>query len=211
LAQAQISSAWSSAEYVADWWNSGGAPQVILTTEQILAKEQADAIAQRWMERRAMGPSHPAVFGQGVTGSAFGADLMAADAADAQDRLVATLARYFGVPPHLVNAPNLGSSLTYTNTESVGLDLVRYTLAGYASAIGDVMSELLPGDYQLGETVRIDLSVLTRAEQLSRYQAWQIGIDGGWLLKDEVRAYEGLPPLVEAQAVEDAVSSEVLA
>jgi phage portal protein BeeE len=211
LARAQIAASWAGAEYVADWWGNGGAPQVILTTEQQLAKEQAEDIAARWLERRQLGPSHPAVLGMGTSAQSFGADLMTKDAADAQDRIVASLARYFGVPPHMVNAPNLGASLQYSTTESAGLDLVRYTLGSYSQAIGDVMSELLPGDYLVGQQVRIDLSHLTRAEQLSRYQSWQLAIDGGWMTRDEVRAIEGLAPMAEVDELTVAVNAEASA
>jgi HK97 family phage portal protein len=206
-ARATIEGSWAGAEYVSDWWGAGGAPTVVITTDQELTKEQSEAIADRWQERRKLGPSHPAVLGKGAYAKPFGADMLTADAGVSQDRLLASIARYFGVPPALVNAPSMAGSLTYSTTESQSLDLVKYTLTGYSDPIGDAMGELLPGDYLAGRTVRLDLSGLTRAEQLSRYQAWNLALAGGWMTADEVRAQEGLAPLDQVDDIVDALTS----
>ena len=42
--------------------------------------------------------------------------------------------------------------------------------------------------------MRIDPAALTRGEQLTRYQAWQVAIDSGWITRAEVRDAEGYPP-----------------
>jgi phage portal protein BeeE len=208
LAQFAIEASYASGAYVADWWDAGGSPMTVISTDQELTKTQAEEIADRWIERRKLGPSHPAVLGKGAGAKGFGADPLAEDAAIAQDRIVATIARYYGVPAGLINAPS-NSSLTYSTTESQGLDLVRYTLSGYADAIADFMSTVLPGDYLAGRTVRIDLSALTRAEQLARYQSWAIALDPAapFMTRDEVRAYEGLAPMQELELAAPAAST----
>ena len=198
LAQSAIEAAYAAGAYVADWWDAGGAPMTVITTEQDLTKDQAEGLADRWIERRKLGPSHPAVLGKGAGAKPFGADALTEDASLAQDRLVAVIARYMGVPAGLVNAP-VHASLTYSTTEQQGLELTRYTLSGYAECIADFLSTVLPGDYIAGRSVRIDLTALSRAEQLSRYQSWRIALDPAapWLSVEEVRAYEGLAPLGE--------------
>jgi phage portal protein BeeE len=104
------------------------------------------------------------------------------------------VARYFGVPPHLANVPNYASSLTYVNTESAGIDLVRYTLSAYSGPIGDALTEELPGAYgsDRGREVRLDLSNLTvpDLESQGRYFAAALG---KWLTRDEIRAQLNLP------------------
>jgi hypothetical protein len=205
LARQQIEAAASAALYAGSWWESGGAPLVVLTTDQDLTKQQGEDIAERWLERRKKGPAYPAVMGKGAKAQAFGANLGTEEAAQAADRLIASIARYMGVPPAYVNAPSYAGSLTYQNVEQAGLDLVRYTLNGYSQPIGDTLSDLLPGDYLVGRSIRLDLSALTRGEQAARYAAWASAISAGWLTKDEVRQAEGYPPLEQAAAVGPAV------
>ena len=131
----------------------------------------------------------------------------------AQDHLSASVARYFRVPPHLINVPNLASSLTYGTTESASTDLVRYTLdPAYGAPIGDLFSDLLPGDYLAGRQVRLDLRHLTRAEFESRTRGYESAIRAGWLGREEVREFEGLPPQegqVPADVIAPAIPEEV--
>lgn len=199
LARDQLAAAAAAAEYVDDWWASGGAPLVLITLDQDLTVPQGEDIADRWLARRAKGPAYPAVLGKGATAAPFGASMATSDANAAQDRLLASIARYLGVPASYVNVPSFAGSLTYQNVEQAGLDLVRYTFSAYADPIGDAISDLLPGDYLTGRAVRLDLSHLTRGGQLDRYQAYQVGIAAGFLTRDEVRQAEGLPPLTAAQ------------
>jgi hypothetical protein len=197
LARAQIEAAASATAYVGDWWSSGGAPIVMITTDQELDTPQAEAIAARWLARREKGPAYPAVLGKGAKAGPFGTDVAAEDAGQAQDRLIASIARYLGVPAPYINAPSYAGSLTYQNVEQSGLDLVRYTFRAYADPIGDALSDLLPGDYLEGRTIRLDLAALTRGEQAARYSSWGAALAAGWLTINEVRQAEGYPPLDE--------------
>jgi len=196
LARETFAAAMSADAFRSDFWQQGGAPVTVLTTDQPITDDDADAIADRWVAKRTTSPGKPAVLGKGAHANAFGADLGTDGAISAGDKLRAAIARYFGVPAYMINAPTEAGPLTYANTESFGLDLTRYTLSAYTDTIGDGLSDILPGDYLLGRRVVLDLSHLSRAEQLSRYQAWAIALDPdtGWMTKAEVRQAEGLPP-----------------
>lgn len=197
LAREVFVAAFSAAAYDAAFWEAGGAPKTIITTDQALAQDQADEIRTRYVKQRTENPGAPAVFGRGAKLEAFGADLVAAGASESAGRLGASIARFFGVPPHLANVPNYASSLTYQNTETAGTDLVRYTLSAYTGAIADAISEELPGDYQTGRHVILDLSDLTAAEQESRGRYYTAAI-GRWMTREEIRQREHLPPLPDS-------------
>jgi HK97 family phage portal protein len=200
LARETFAAAAAASEYAADWWVSGGAPVTVITTDQELTDPQAESIANRWTERRKLGPgTSPAVLGKGAKAEPFGANVGDGVQSSA-DHLAASIARYFRVPPHLVNVASLATSLTYQNTEAASTDLVRYTLDAYAAPIGDLLSDLLPGDYLTGRQVRLDLRHLTRAEFESRTRGWESALRAGWMTKEEVREVEGLPPMEAAPA-----------
>jgi phage portal protein BeeE len=197
LARETFTAAFAAASYDAAYWENGGSPRTIITTDQALTQDQADEIRTRYTTQRRDNPGQPAVFGRGAKLDAFGADLSGSGAAEASGRLGAAVARYFGVPPHLANVPNYASSLTYVNTESAGIDLVRYTLSAYSGAIGDAVSEELPGDYQAGRHVILDLADLTVPDLESQGRYFQAAL-GRWLTREEIRAALHLPNLPDS-------------
>jgi phage portal protein BeeE len=194
LARETFTAAFSAASYDAAFWENGGAPHTIITTEQVLSQDQANEIRGNYVTQRQNNPGAPAVFGRGAHLEAFGTDAATAGASDAAGRLGAAVARYFGVPPHLANVPNYASSLTYVNTESAGIDLVRYTLSAYSGPMGDAVSDELPGDaYGAGRRVLLDLSDLTVPDLESQGRYYQMAL-GRWMTRDEIRERLNLPP-----------------
>lgn len=196
LAREAFAAAWAQGAYAADFWENGGAPMVQITSDQALTNTDADTIRDRYTETRRDNPGAPLVMGKGASAKPFGLDLASSGIGEAGDRTLASIARYFGMQPWLVNVPSAAGSLTYQNAEAAGMDLVRYTLPSYRGALQDAWSEALPGDYLTGRVVRIDLSHLTAGTLLERAQAYQLAADPetGWMTKAEIRTREALPP-----------------
>lgn len=176
LAREVIAAAWAQSAYSADFWENGGAPQVILATDQPLTDTEATTIRDRYTKMRRENPGAPVVVGKGAKPQPFGVDLGQTGVGDAGDRLLASLARYLGIPPWLVNVPTAAGSMVYSNTRDAGLDLATYTLADYTGPIGDFLSDELPGDYILGRRIDIDVSHLYRGTMMDQYQAYQIAL-----------------------------------
>jgi phage portal protein BeeE len=190
LARMAWAGALSAEGYASRYWQMGGPATTVISSDQVLEGPQAEDIAARWRDRRAQGPDWPAVLGKGADAHPYGADPLTEAAVEARRELVADVGRYFGVPSFLLNAP-AGDSQTYRTTESEGLSFVRYTLGDYIAAVEDALSDLLPG----ARVMRMNPALLTRGEQLTRYQAWETAIRAGFLSTDEVRAAEGLAPV----------------
>lgn len=195
LARETFAAASAADRFRAGFWESGGAPNVYISTDQALDDGQADAIRDRYVERRTTNPGAPPVMSRGATLQTLGADLAGAGASDALSAHGTSIARYFGVPAWLVNVPSEAGSLTYANASAAGLDLVRYTLQpGYAGPIADAWSDELPGDYLTGRRVVMDLRHLTRGTTLEQFQAYQIATgDRAWMLPSEVRSELFMP------------------
>jgi phage portal protein BeeE len=144
--------------YAARYWAAGGAPVTIIKTEQHLSPDQAAELGQRWQDRRAQGPDYPAVLGMGADAKAWGADPTTQTAVDARRDMVAEVARYFGIPVSMVNAPSTGDSGQYRNVQADGITLVRHTLQAYADPLESAWADILPG----GRTVDIDVERFAR-------------------------------------------------
>jgi len=100
------------------------------------------------------------------------------------------IANIFGLPPRFVGASS-GDSMTYSNSETESIDLLKFSLGGHIARFEQTLSALFPN----GTTVKADLQALLRADTTVRYQAYQVGIQSGFLLKSEVREREDLPPV----------------
>lgn len=191
MARITFAAAIAAETYASRYWQAGGNPTVALETDLHLNQTEATEVQDRWAERRAKGPDYAPVLSGGIKAHPFGADPTAEAAVEARREQVADIARYFGVPTRMVNAP-AGDHETYTSTGDANLDLVRFTLQNYIGAIEDAISEQLPG----GRRMVMDTGILTRGTHLARAQAWQLATGGAaWLTPEEVRDDEGYPPV----------------
>jgi len=197
LARATFAAAIAAENYASRYWQGGGSPTGYLTTDANLPDTVAQTLADRWAEKRRLGPDHPPVMSGGLKYEDSGIDPTTASAVEARRELVADVARYFGIPTRIVNAPT-GDSETYHTSEAGNQDLVRYTLQNYIGAIQDAISDQLPG----GRRMVMDVEPLTRGVQLNRYQAYQYALGSkAWLLPEDVRDMEGLPPVEDPAAL----------
>lgn len=202
MARNSMMAAMSSDNYASRYWQAGGSPTTVITTDQELNTPQAEDIANRWRDRRAKGPDYPAVLGKGAEAKPWGADISNAVAIEARRDIVVEIANLFGVNAQYLNVVPTGASKTYSNVQDEALSLERFTLSGFVDPIQDVISDLLPEDrYML-----IDMTRLTRAGQESRFRAWQIATGmKPWMMPSEVRLEEGLPPSDGIDAIEEAI------
>lgn len=104
------------------------------------------------------------------------------------------IARLLGIPASIMLAAVDGSNLTYSNIEQSWIEFADYTLAAYTGEIEELFDRLLPR----GRYARFDWDSSRRADMSDRYAAYKSALDAQWITTNEVRAREGLPPLVAA-------------
>lgn len=92
----------------------------------------------------------------------------------------------FGIPPYMLGVP--GDSSTYANVESRMIELRQFGLLPWARRIESTVD----AEFPRGTTMKIKTAGLERADTKSRYEAYTLGINGGWLTVEEVRALEDL-------------------
>lgn len=86
-----------------------------------------------------------------------------------------------------------GSSLTYANITERNLRRVQVTFLPWIVRLEMALSSLLPA----GQYVKINVNGLLRGDMKTRFESYKIGLDEDFLQRDEVRAWEELPPLPE--------------
>lgn len=99
----------------------------------------------------------------------------------------------FGLPVGWLGGMN--SARQYSNIEQDAVNLIKFTLGGHLARFEQTLSLAFPR----GTVVKANLDAVLRADTLTRYQAHQTALDGGFLTVDEVRELEDRPPLPEPQ------------
>jgi len=105
----------------------------------------------------------------------------------------------FLVDPSDLGIPVEGTSLTYANLQDRNTRRVQVTLLPWIIRLENALSSLL----QQPRYVKFNVDGLLRGDQKTRYESYGVGIDKGFLLPDEAREKEDLPPLPERAVTDD--------
>lgn len=103
------------------------------------------------------------------------------------------IARIFGVPPHKVG---ILDNATFSNIEHQSIEWVSDTLLPIVTAWESSCNlRLLTKEERATYFVKLNLSGLLRADIKTRFEAYGIGRQWGWLCPDEIRELEDQNPL----------------
>lgn len=195
-AQTEVAGALDLRDYAANWFSEGTTPDGILTSEQVLTKEDAEMYRAAWTTKGdGSAADRLKVLGKGTTYEALLLKPADAQWLESQQFTTTQLARLFGTPASLMLAAVEGSAMTYSNVEQDWIAFTRFTLMGYLRKIEDALSGLTVR----GQEVRFNVDALLRSDTKTRYESHQIGITAGFLTDDEARALENRPPLTDTQ------------
>lgn len=189
----------SAQDYGAGFFGNSAVPSLVIKTADEVTPEQRETIRSNWYLRH-RGPAKAG--GVGILGG--GAEVQQLTVTPEQAQFLETrrftsaeiAANLFHVPPYLAGVAVDGSSLTYQNISDLFDDLVRSACMPLMKDLEDTISQrALPQP----QYIKLNADVWLRPATKTRYETHKIGIDAGFLLDDEARALEDLPPLTDAQ------------
>lgn len=102
----------------------------------------------------------------------------------------------FGLPVGWLGGMN--SARQYSNIEQDAVNLLKFSLGDHLARFEQTLSLAYPR----GTHVRANMDAVLRTDKLTRYQANALGIQGGFLTRDEARADDHRPPLTADQREE---------
>ncbi len=175
-------------------YGNGALQSGILSTDRVLKQEEADKMKARWREKIA-GVKHGHDIVVLDNGTTFKPISMPPDEAQfLQSRRWQTveIARWFGIPPHLVGDVEKSTSWG-TGIEQQNVGFVTYTLRGWLTRIEQrITREIVEPKTQYAEFL---IDGLMRGSMTERYAAYGTAIQWGWMTRNEARQLENRPPI----------------
>lgn len=169
------------------------------TTEQKLSPDAIKELREQ-IEQLHGGPEKAfkaAIFHSGLKVEDTTMPLREAQFLEGRRFQVLEIARWFRVPPHLLAELDRA---THSNVEQEQLAFIAHCLLPWARRFEAEVNIKLFGRNQAGrQQVKLNFGALLRGDLKSRYEAYKIGREGGWLNADDIRELEDRNPLPDGQ------------
>lgn len=192
LAREEVGLGLGAREFGASLFGNGSMPGGVLESKSTLTKEAADRLKANWEElHRGGGNGHRvAVLEEGMTWKQV--SLAPEDAQFLETRKFnkAEIASMFRVPPHMI--ADLEHA-TFTNIEHQSIEFVVHSIRPLAVRIEQPINNRLFGKSEYYAEFLLD--GLLRGDIASRYRAYAIGRQWGWLSSNDIRELENMNPL----------------
>jgi HK97 family phage portal protein len=174
-------------------YRNNARPAVVLQHPKALPQAVQDRLAAQMDRLRgSANAGKTIVLEDDMKFSTIGMSLEDAQFRDTRQFQVGELARWFGVPPHMVGDVS-GSTSWGTGIEQQTIGFLRFTADSWLSRIEQQIKLQLFGGYPdlYAEFLR---ESLLKADTLTRFTAYNVAVNTGWLSRAEVRARENLNP-----------------
>jgi HK97 family phage portal protein len=176
-------------KYGAKFFGDSAIPSGVLTSDERITLEQARDLKEHWKHAH-KDKRDIAVLGGGAKFQAITIAPEEAQFVETQKLNVATICRIYGIAPEMMAGETAGP-LAYSSPEMRSTDFLMLSLRPWLYRVERAVSRLLPRTQQ----ARFNPGGFARATLKERYEAHEIGIRAGWLLRSEVRELEDRPPI----------------
>jgi len=110
---------------------------------------------------------------------------------------VTEIARLFNLPPHFLRDLERA---TFSNIEQQGIEFVVYSLRPWLVRFEQRLKiELLSAQDRVTHFIKFNVDGLLRGDIKTRYEAYQVAKQNGWLNADDIRELEDMNPLPGGQ------------
>lgn len=194
LAMESIGMGLALEEYGARFFGNGARPGGVLKHPGILSDGAYKRLKESWAaESEGLSNAHRLkILEEGLDYQAIGVPPEEAQFLESKKFQVTEIARWFRIPPHML--ADLERA-TFSNIEEQGLEFVIYTLGPWLTRHEQAIErDLLTDAERRTFFVEYLVNGLLRGNISSRFQAYQLALQGGWMNPNEVRALENMNP-----------------
>jgi len=197
-ARQMLGSGMALEEFTSRFWANSANPGGVLKHPRNLSKEAQERLKASW-RRQTGGVANAgeiAILEEDMSWEQVGMPARDAQFIETAQFSLSQIEMLFGLPPGTLGGTT-GDSMTYSNTESKGIDFVRWTLRRWLVRIEGALlrdvSLFVQGDRFYPEFL---VEGLLRADTKTRYEAYKTALNGErWLSVNEVRERENLNPI----------------
>lgn len=195
LARQAIGLGLAMQEFGAGFFGNGALPGIVLMHPGQMSDPAYKRLKESWEERH-RGPENAqkvALLEEGAKAEKIGVPPEDAQFLQSRKFQIGEIARIFRVPPHLVGDLE---KATFSNIEQQSLEFVVYTLAPWLVRWEQAIAlRLLTASERREYFVEHLVDGLLRGDIVSRYNAYHVARQDGWLNADEIRAKENMNPI----------------
>ncbi len=197
LHRASVTMSLNAEEFGANFFKNGTRLSGVLEHPNKVSAEAAARLRESWQQVYAgkANAGKVAVLEEGMKFNALTMPLADAQYLETRKFQVSDIARIFRIPPHMIGDLERA---TFSNIEQQSIEFVQHTILPWISRWEQELnrklfahSTVLKGRY----FVRFNLAGLLRGDLNSRYRAYAIGRQWGWLSANDVRELEDLNPI----------------
>lgn len=196
-AASSIAGALSAQQFAMDWFSNGAVPGAILknTGKKLDRAESAQA--------KALFLASVSIGEPFVTGSDWEYSMLQAKASESEfikemEFSISDLARFFGVPGDMIDAPVSGASVTYANVSQRNLQLLIMNLGPAVMRRERALTRLTPDPRR----VKLNTDAILRMDPQTRQDVFKVQIDSRTLAPSEARALDNRAPFTADQLQE---------
>lgn len=182
-------------EYGARWFSNGARPSGVLESPGILDEQSYTRLKAQWSStyQGLTNANRVAILEEGLKYSQIGLPPEDSQFLETRQFQVAEVARIFAVPPHMIGDL---THATFTNIEHQGIDFLQHSIRPWLVRWEErILTSLFRPRDQARFFAEFSADGLLRGDIKSRYEAYSIGRQNGWLSADDIRALENMNPL----------------
>jgi HK97 family phage portal protein len=194
-AQDVIGLALAAQQHGAVLFRQGGQVSGVLKHPGRLGKEATDNLAESWRDTHGgVQNAHKiAILEEGMTFEKIALTNEDAQFLQTRQFQVLDICRLYRVPPHKL--AEYGRA-TFNNLEQMQQAYIDDCLGPHTDQIEGLMNDQLLVSWEWGTyETHFDFTMLLRGDTIRRYQSYQIGLNNGFLNRNEVRALENMNPI----------------
>jgi HK97 family phage portal protein len=199
LARQTLGAAVAAEEFGARFFANDARPGTVVVWQGKMDDEQQAAFRQKW-EARHKGVSRSSLLGI-LTGGAdvktIGIPPGDAQFVESRKLSVREIARIFRVPPYMLADLEAGT-VSYASVEQQAIDFVVHSLRPWLVRIEQAVAARLfasPADRRAGLYPQFNVAGLLRGDTKTRFEAYAVARQWGWLSVNDVRELEDLPSI----------------
>lgn len=201
-ARESIGLAIAAEQFAARVYSQGALHKGVLQHPGALSEDAQQRLRAEFMSRHAgLDNAHaPLILEEGMSWSSTSMTVEDASLIETRTFQVSDIARWFGVPLHLIQSESKDTSWG-SGIEQLSLGFVKYTLVPWLTRWEEAASRDLIGTDDATHFLEFLVDALLRADLKTRYESYMIATGGPWMTRNEVRTIENQNPIEDLDEV----------